>query len=96
MTYGTPSFDYVFISHHHNDHCGLLKKILPSIPVFAGNETVRILNVISDFTNQPRPELNFGFRDGVTVQLDDMRVTPLAVTHSAQDAYMVLVQGDNQ
>lgn len=96
LTYGTPSFDYVFISHHHNDHCGLLKKILPSIPVFAGNETVRILNVISDFTNQPRPELNFGFRDGVTVQLDDMRVTPLAVTHSAQDAYMFLVQGDNQ
>ena len=96
LTYGKPSFDYVFISHHHNDHCGLLKKILPSIPVFAGEETIRILNVISDFTNQPRPEIQFGLRDGVTIRLDDMRVTPLAVTHSAQDAYMFLIQGDEQ
>ena len=29
LTYGTPAFDWVFLSHHHNDHCGLVERILP-------------------------------------------------------------------
>lgn len=96
LTQGKPAFDWVFLSHHHNDHCGLLGKLLPGIPVFAGDETKRILNVIADFTNQPRPEINFGFRDGHPIQLDDIRVTPIGVEHSAKDAYMFLVQADGK
>lgn len=96
LTFGQPSFDWVFLSHHHNDHCGLLEKLLPEIPVFAGAETKRILEVIADFTGRPRPEINFGFRDGRSVQLDDIRVTPIGVEHSARDAYMFLVQADGK
>lgn len=96
LTYGQPAFDWVFLSHHHNDHCGLLGKLLPGIPVFAGEETKRILNVIADFTNQPRPEINFGFRDSQPIQLDDVRVTPIGVEHSAKDAYMFLVRADGK
>ena len=96
LTQGGPAFDWVFLSHHHNDHCGLLGKLLPGISVFAGDETKRILNVISDFTNQPRPEINFGFRDGQPVQLDDIRVTPIGVEHSAKDAYMFLIQAEGK
>lgn len=96
LTYGKPAFDWVFLSHHHNDHCGLLGKLLPGIPVFAGEETRRILNVIADFTNRPRPEINFGFRDGRPIQLDDVRVTPIGVEHSAKDAYMFLVQAEGK
>ena len=96
LTFGEPAFDWVFLSHHHNDHCGLLGKLLPSIPVFAGEETRRILDVIADFTNQPRPEIHFGFRDGQPVQLDDVRVTPIGVEHSAKDAYMFLIQAEGK
>lgn len=96
LTRGEPAFDWVFLSHHHNDHCGLLGKLLPGIPVFAGDETKRILNVIADFTNQPQPDINFGFRDGKPIQLDDVRVTPIGVEHSAKDAYMFLVQADGK
>ena len=96
LTCGKPAFDWVFLSHHHNDHCGLLGKLLPGIPVFAGEETKRILNVIADFTNQPRPEINFGFRDTQSIQLDDVRVTPIGVEHSAKDAYMFLIQADGK
>lgn len=96
LTCGKPAFDWVFLSHHHNDHCGLLGKLLPGIPLFAGEETKRILNVIADFTSQPRPEINFGFRDGQTIQLDDVRVIPIGVNHSAKDAYMFLVQAEGQ
>lgn len=96
LTYGKPAFDWVFLSHHHNDHCGLLGKLLPGIPVFAGAETTRILNVIADFTSQPQPEINFGFRDGVSIQLDDIWVTPIGVEHSAKDAYMFLIQANGK
>ena len=96
LTQGKPAFNWVFLSYHHNDHCGLLGKLLPSIPVFAGTETKRILNVIADFTNQPQPEINFSFQDGQSIQLDDIRVTPIGVEHSARDAYMFLVQSDGQ
>ena len=96
LTFGEPAFDWVFLSHHHNDHCGLLGKLLPSIPVFAGEETRRILDVIADFTNQPRPEIHFGFWDGQPVQLDDVRVTPIGVEHSAKDAYMFLIQAEGK
>ena len=52
LTEGKPGYDAVFISHHHADHCGLVKRILPEIPVYCGKETERILNVIADFTGQ--------------------------------------------
>lgn len=96
LTYGTPAFDVVFLSHHHNDHCGLIGRILPGIPVFAGEETTRILNVIADFTNQPRPPIYSGFHSGQTIVLQDISVTPLAVEHSARDSYMFLIQSNGK
>ena len=54
------------------------------------------MDVIADFTNQPRPEIHFGFRDGQPVQLDDVRVTPIGVEHSAKDAYMFLIQAEGK
>ncbi len=96
LTCGTPSFDCVFLSHHHHDHCGLISRILPGIPVFAGKETTRILNVIADFTNQPRPPIYSGFHSGQTIVLQDIHVTPLAVEHSARDSYMFLIQSNGK
>ena len=37
-----------------------------------------------------------GFRDGQPVQLDDVRVTPIGVEHSAKDAYMFLIQAEGK
>lgn len=92
----TPTFDWVFISHHHNDHCGLVERILPEIPIFSGVETHRILDVIADFTNSPRPNINFQFTNCQPIQLNDMRITPIGVDHSAVDAYMFLIQADGK
>lgn len=96
LTCGTPAFDQVFLSHHHNDHCGLLRRLLPGIPVSAGMETRRILNVIADFTGQPRPEIGRTFQDGQIIQAGDILVTPIAVEHSARDSYMFLIQATGQ
>lgn len=96
LTCGKPAFDWVFLSHHHNDHCGLVGRILPGIPMLSGEETHRILDVISDFTDSPRPEIYLHFKSGQPIQLDDIRVTPIGVDHSAVDAYMFLVQADGK
>lgn len=96
LTSGKPAFDWVFISHHHNDHCGLVERILPGIPILSGEETHRILDVISDFTDSPRPEIHLHFKNCQPVQLDDMRITPIGVDHSAVDAYMFLIQADGK
>lgn len=92
LTYGKPGFDWVLISHHHSDHRRLIARIMPGIPIVSGGETHRILDVISDFTGSPRPEILFHFKSGQPIELGDMRVTPLGVDHSAADAYMFLIQ----
>ncbi len=96
LTCGKPAFDWMFLSHHHSDHCGLPGKLLPGIPMFAGDATERVLNVTADFTHQPRPEINFGFRNCQPIQLDDIRVTPIGWERSAQDAYMFLIQAEGK
>ncbi|MCY1714867.1 MBL fold metallo-hydrolase [Caproiciproducens galactitolivorans] len=96
LTCGKPAFDWVFLSHHHNDHCGLVDRILPGIPILSGEETHRILDVISDFTDSPRPEIYLHFKSGQPIQLDDIRVTPIGVDHSAVDAHMFLIQAEGK
>lgn len=99
LTFGKPAFDAVFVSHHHNDHCGLLERILPDIPVWAGRETSRILEVISDFTGGvPSRVTNFfaGGGNCMPTQIGDITVTPIGVDHSAYDAYMFFIQADGK
>ncbi|MEG2119885.1 MAG: MBL fold metallo-hydrolase, partial [Pseudoflavonifractor sp.] len=99
LTCGVPSFDAVFVSHHHNDHCGLLERILPDIPVWAGRETSRILGVISDFTSRiPSRITNFFVGGGncLPTRIGDITITPIGVDHSAYDAYMFLIQAEGK
>lgn len=99
LTYGEPGFDAVFISHHHNDHCGLLDRILPEIPVWSGRETARIVDVIADFTGGLKGRISHFFSDGGNSQptvIGDITVTPIGVDHSACAAYMFLIQADGK
>ena len=99
LTCGEPAFDAVFISHHHNDHSGLIRRILPSVPVWAGRDTARILEVISDFTGGPEGRVQNFFEGGGNCQpnhIGDITVTPIGVDHSAYDAYMFLIQADGK
>lgn len=90
LTEGKPGYDAVFISHHHEDHCGLVNRILPEIPVYCGKETERILNVIADFTGQKiRKFRNFTAYEKITV--GNIEVIPINTVHSAKDSYMFLI-----
>ncbi|MEG2989486.1 MAG: MBL fold metallo-hydrolase [Oscillospiraceae bacterium] len=96
LTAGVPAFDGVFLSHHHGDHCGLAHRILPKIPLFAGRETGRILDVIADFTDTAHPPISGYITAGVPLTVGNLTVTPVAVDHSAKDAYLFAIQGEGK
>jgi ribonuclease J len=39
LTCGVPTCDAVLISHYHGDHAGLLKYVLPGIPIYMSRVT---------------------------------------------------------
>lgn len=95
LTHGIPAYDAVFISHHHADHCGLLSRILPKIPVYCGQETGEILRVIADFTRQTVGDFKT-FSDRTPVTVGDITVTPILTRHSARDAYMFYIEAEGK
>lgn len=95
LTHGTPAYDAVFISHHHADHCGLLSRILPQIPVYCGQETGEILRVIADFTHQTLRDFT-AFSDRDCVPIGDIKVTPILTRHSARDANMFYIEAEGK
>ncbi len=96
LTKGVVGYDGVFLSHHHGDHCGLLSKVMPSIPVYTGEETKRILNVVADFIGAEPVGISNGFVDGQPILIKDIKVTPIMVDHSAKDAYMFLIESNGK
>ncbi len=90
LTRGTPVFDWVFLTGQW-DCLGLLDSILPGIDVLAGDETVRALQRIAQAKGRPEPELYFGFREGRTVRLNDIQVTPLG----GGAAFLLEAEGKN-
>lgn len=96
LTNDKSCYDAVFISHHHNDHCGLLSRINSDIPVYCGKETSEIIKIIKDFTNDTT-ETKFNiFYDKKAVTINDITVTPILTKHSAKDAYMFYIEADGK
>ncbi len=96
LTCGKPIFDGVLISHHHGDHCGLASRVLPQISIYTGKETAQILRVIADFTGKDVPKLEPILQDGHTFSLGEIQITPIAVEHSAREAFMFLLQAEGK
>lgn len=99
LTYGQVDVEAVFFTHYHGDHMGRLQEILPSIPLYMGTATRRVLQTISDaIKNESLSELLKDdshikeFDQGKTYQIGDIKVTPYSVDHSAYDAHMFLVE----
>lgn len=95
LTQGAPAYSAVFISHHHADHCGLLSRILPQIPVYCGKETSEILRIIADFTHRTVGSFT-AFSDKAPVTVGDIKVTPILTSHSAKDAYMFYIEAEGK
>lgn len=83
-------------THGHQDHSGLVDQTLPSVPLFMGEATHRILKEaafwVSGLTRIPAGLL----RHREPFEPGDFRITPFLNDHSAFDAYSLLVEADGR
>ena len=94
---GDRSLVGVVLSHGHPDHYGLIPAIHPSVPVFIGEATQRILRDAMVFTPGGADLPAAGhLRDRAPVRLGPFTLTPYLMDHSALDAYAILVEADGQ
>ena len=96
LTYGDSTYDAVFVTHHHADHCGLLGRVNNDIPIYMSDVTKGVLEVISDFIDS-RPLLAVEtVKEGQDIFIRGMKITPFKVDHSAKGAVMYLVEADGK
>ena len=95
----TEKIDAVFFTHYHGDHIGRFKEIPEAIPLYMGKLTRQVMITIAKYVKDE--EALRILHDDTRVQtvvaaqsfeIEDIRVTPYMVDHSAYDAYMYLVE----
>lgn len=83
------------LSHGHVDHWGLAHLATPTIPVWLGAATRRILEAAAPFV--PRSYMPFhsrAYRSDEPFEIGPFRIIPHLVDHSAFDAYALEVEAD--
>jgi len=83
----------IAISHPHQDHYGLAKKILQDIPVLIGADARKILDAARKFfpeTVKFRNTIDLKHRQ--KINLKPFTITPYLMDHSAYDSYGLLVE----
>lgn len=89
---GEPAYDAVFVSHYHDDHMGLLKYVLPGIPIYMGRDAYAIACALTEYKGK---KVGFSpvFMDaGVPVTVGDITLTPVLCDHSAYGTFMFLIR----
>ncbi len=105
LTKGFPDYKAIFITHCHGDHIGLYNKVLSDIPIYIGEVSKEIYNIVQTRLSKAnlveREDLEriskfktFNIKDKIII--DDIKITPIAVDHSAFDSYMFLIEADGK
>ena len=92
--------DAVFITHYHGDHIGRIDALLPEIPLYMGEAAGNIYSIYCNRTDQAEKmsrlhDAHF-YTPGQPIQIKDITVTPLLTSHSALDAYMLLIEAEGK
>ena len=92
--------DGVFITHYHGDHIGMIDTLLPELPLFIGPAAKEIYSIYCKRTNQTekvnRLQAARTYTAGQPIQIKNITVTPLLTSHSALDAYMLLIEAEGK
>lgn len=105
LTKGVANYQAIFISHYHGDHIGMYNKILPDIPIYIGEISKEIYNMVQIRLNKANivkkeyleKIANFKtFKIKDEILIGDIKITPIAVDHSAFDSYMFLIKADGK
>lgn len=94
------SCDAVFITHYHGDHIGRIDTLLPGIPLYMGAAAKEIYGIYCNRTDQTekvcRLQNAHPYMPGQPIQIKNIKVTPLLTSHSALDAYMLLIEAEGK
>ena len=97
---GAQPCDGVFITHYHGDHIGMIDALLPEIPLYIGKAAKEIYNIYCTKTKQDekvkRLQAAHAYTPGQPIQIKDITVTPFHTSHSALDAYMLLIEAEGK
>lgn len=85
--------DWTIFGQPRQDLATLLEGPLANTPVLVGPETGRLLECTAQSERKALPELTLGFRPGHTMQLGDIRVTPIQGGSFGGDGCAFLLQG---
>lgn len=103
VTRSTPDCDGVFFTHYHGDHVGQLSYILPGIPLYMGAVAKEIFSLYQQRISAHHPVATSETLSAIrplsplkSVRVKDIKVTPVAVDHSAYDAYMFLIEAEGK
>lgn len=103
VTHGKPDCGGVFFTHYHGDHVGQIGSILPGIPLYMGTAAKEIFSLYQQRVSAHHPAATAETLAAIRpisplgkVQAGNIKVTPLAVDHSAYDAYMFLVEAQGK
>ncbi len=100
---GRPAAGLLF-THPHGDHYGLYKKVPESVPMYIGpmareilQVLVRRLDCISEEKGLPVVDRMQTYQDREKLDaFQNFQILPLAVDHSAPDAYMFYIQTEGK
>lgn len=97
LPHSAPEYDAVFVSHAHFDHIGHLRFLDPSIPIFMGEATRKIIRSTEKTSSSQSLPFNADvrtFRSGKEIEIGGFKVTPIHVDHSVPGAYGLIIEGD--
>jgi ribonuclease J len=91
--------DAIFLSHAHPDHFGLLGRVSQNIPMYCGEITESILQIMIAFNGDKFDKIDrkfLHFKSGEEVKIKDISITPFLTDHSVPDSYAFLVKADGK
>lgn len=76
--------DAIFLSHAHPDHFGLLGRVPQNIPMYCGEITENILQIMIAFNGDKFDKIDrkfLHFKSGEEVKIKDISITPFLTDH---------------
>lgn len=97
---GSPAFDAVLFTHHHEDHLGMAPQISVDVPLYLGRRAAELYRYCAARRVRHAPDA-FAVAARLRkldvflpITIGDLRITPLPADHSAWDSLMYLIEGE--